>query len=284
MACVIEELVNMGKSKSFKVLTPDTDVVFLIINYLAASCREDVTIDVTIMTSKGNRKIRINKVVSCLGRSKAMALLGSYVCTGCDHIGRFGSISKARAFKVFSELDEHTRNIVLGSLQSLGTSTVLSETHIINISRYVILMYCNRRTEDKRFENVADVGSLRWEFYSKYQTESSDLPPTPAALKQHLIRSNYVALMWKRGCIDFNQNVPTPGPDFAWSIDTSKLSAIMSTELPAPEFAIELTKCNCKITKCGGRRCVCVRLGLKCTDVCSCVDCTNVDLRFDCID
>ena len=134
---------------------------------------------------------------------------------------------------MFIDLNEQRQAVVLDSLQSLGTTPNLTDEQIDNISRFVIQMYCSKR-QDARFVDVKDIGCLRWEFYSKYQAEGNELPPTPAALKQHLIRSNCITLMWKRTSTSFEPDIPKIGVDHGWNCENGKLSAIMTTELPAP--------------------------------------------------
>lgn len=63
-----------------------------------------------------------------------------------------------------------------------------------------------------------------------------------------------------------------------------RLVAVMTDQLPAPKFSIEMNSCNCKKTQCVGNRCSCSRNGLRCTELCKCVGCENEDLRFDTID
>ena len=50
---------------------------------------------------------------------------------------------------------------------------------------------------------------------------------------------------------------------------------------PAPDAVLHLVKCGCATEKCSTNRCQCLKAGLKCTDLCSCMDgrdelCDNV--------
>ena len=50
---------------------------------------------------------------------------------------------------------------------------------------------------------------------------------------------------------------------------------------PAPDAVLHLVKCTCAKEKCSTNRCQCWRAGLKCTDLCSCINgrdelCDNV--------
>ena len=50
---------------------------------------------------------------------------------------------------------------------------------------------------------------------------------------------------------------------------------------PAPDAVLDLVKCGCAKERCSTNRCQCWKAGLKCTDLCSCIDggdepCDNV--------
>lgn len=50
---------------------------------------------------------------------------------------------------------------------------------------------------------------------------------------------------------------------------------------PAPDAVLDLVKCGCAKGRCSTNRCQCRKAGLKCTDLCSCIDggdepCDNV--------
>ena len=119
-----------------------------------------------------------------------------------------------------------------------------------------------------------DIGLLRWELHSKFSEANDLLPPTPAALKFHIMRANFVTLLWKvlmRCLSPVQPNMIGNG----WHND---LTPVKSDELPAPEFSLELTVCGCKKTHCGNNRCSCFKFQLKCTDACHCLDCQNEQL------
>ena len=58
----------------------------------------------------------------------------------------------------------------------------------------------------------------------------------------------------------------------------------MTTLQPAPDAVLYLVKCGCRKDKCGNNRCSCRRVGLICTDLCSCSNsetgeaCENVNM------
>ena len=263
ITCTIDEIVRLPKIEVglndywFQIISPDTDVVILSCNFLALfDC--DLHIDFKLITSKEPHLFSVNSIVSALGHNKSMGLLGVYVLTGCDHVGSFNTITKARCLKVFQNLDESNDADIISALKSIGHAQTLTDSQVAALSRFVLILYCSKRKDDKvRFSSIYDIGALRWEFYSKHQSEADQLPPTPSALKFHLLRSNFVALMWNRASACFSPNIPTIGPEYGWNIENGQLTAIMTDMLPAPEFSLELSSCACKKTKCDSKQCSC---------------------------
>ena len=91
------------------------------------------------------------------------------------------------------------------------------------------------------------------------------------------MRANFVTLTWKTLLLSLNPNLPNMIGN-GWD---SNLMPVMTDELPAPEFSLELTVCGCKKTHCINKQCSCFKLKLKCTDACHCLDCENEASSFD---
>ena len=124
---------------------------------------------------------------------------------------------------------------------------------------------------------LEDIGLLRWELHSKFSNDSCALPPTPAALKFHLLRANFIALTWKRLILSLDPTLPGLMGN-GWNKD---FVPIMTDELPAPEFSLELTICGCKKTHCANNQCSCRKHKLICTEACQCTTCENEVLSFE---
>ena len=171
---------------------------------------------------------------------------------------------------------------LLRTLSSLGCTETLSPRVLSGLTVFDIQLYWSKRKDDGgRFGHIDDIGKLRWQMYSKYQTEGKNLPPIPSALHFHLLRCNYVCLTLKktRFWIFTNNTIqPSIGDNHSWNlIEGSLPKAIMTYKLPAPELSIDLTTCKCKKSKWGTKKCSFLRNGLKCTEVCLCYDFTNTD-------
>jgi hypothetical protein len=95
-------------------------------------------------------------------------------------------------------------------------------------------------------------------------------------------RAHYLCGTWKLQISSFNPQISCP-THHGWEMKEERLVAVMTDQLPAPKFSIEMNSCNCKKTQCVGGRCSCSRNGLRCTELCKCVGCENEDLRFDTI-
>ena len=127
-------------------------------------------------------------------------------------------------------------------MRFMGEGALSSENAKL-IERFVNLLYINKKKEYRdRFDGCTDIGSLRWVLHSRYSEESSCLPPTPAALKFHIQRSNYVCHSWRRLLRDTNPELPST-TDYGWSEDHKP---VLTDELPAPEFSLMLNICASK--------------------------------------
>ena len=101
------------------------------------------------------------------------------------------------------------QGLSIQALSSLGASEELSQETIEGLTTYVIKIYCSKWKETKnRYKDQSDIGQLRvrWDIYSKQRIDGDLLPPTPDALKFKLLRSNFIALVWKR-CTWFKLNL-----------------------------------------------------------------------------
>ena len=149
------------------------------------------------------------------------------------------------------------------------------------MTKFTIRLYISKRKEDQeRYQGCEDIGALRWGLYPKQQQENDLLPPTAAALKFHILRSNYVARMWKLLSKSFEPDLLDCTSGHGWEVEDGLLTAIITDMLPAPEIPIELTSCGCKATHCSTNQCSCRKLGLKYNEVCHSIGCENVDERF----
>ncbi len=100
------------------------------------------------------------------------------------------------------------------------------------------------------------------------------LPPTCDSLLQHIHRANYQAALWRQ-CLDAEMNIPSLHQQ-GWRLVDDELQIVWMTRPPAPDSILECINCGCK-TGCNTQRCACKKSALQCTDVCTCVGCTNIE-------
>ena len=136
---------------------------------------------------------------------------------------------------------------------------------IERLEKWVVTAY----GEITRPATIKTIFELRWYFYSKFQSDISDSPPTTAALKYQIFRCHYIALVL--------QELPSP-LSYSWECYGDTYKTTMTDELPAPIALIELSVCACK-TKCVNDRCKCRKNKLQYTDMCKCIDCANDDMQ-----
>ena len=180
LLCSIRELVQLNKALSFKIVSLDTDVLVLSVDYLVNS-PYPVEIEFELITSRGCRTLSVNTIVEELGEEKSKALLGSFVMTGCDHIGSINGITKQRSFNTYMQLTGHSWSV--RALSRLGNSEHISAIDIEGLTEYVIKIYCSKMKDDEtRYTEISDIEQLRWELYSKHQVNGDLLLPTPTAL------------------------------------------------------------------------------------------------------
>ena len=273
--CIIREIIELENQQlKVRIVSPDTDVLMLALHFA------NYIIVFELLSSKSRRQINVNSLVNCLGRSKSLGLLCAYVCTGCDQVGKFNSISKGRAVTTYMDCPTD----LINDLQKLGQDfNDIAESTIRAVTQYIMLLYTKKKEDRDVISKFEDSGDLRWHLFSKHQQETDTLPPTPDALKFHIKHADYVCGISKVLIARFNPQIPY-ATDHGWEMKEGKLFPVMTDQLPAPKYSIEMNSCSCKKTQCVGGRCSCASNSLRCTDLCKCVGCENEDLRFDTID
>ena len=117
------------------------------------------------------------------------------------------------------------------------------------------------------FNNELDVNSARLNLFTKRTRQIDNIPPTSAALLQHVKRAVYQAgHIWGQSSVA-SPILPSPS-DWGWQNPLGQWEPYW-THLPEAALACrELIKCAC--LKGCKTRCGCIREGLKCTALCTC--------------
>ena len=109
----------------------------------------------------------------------------------------------------------------------------------------------------------------------KGEAESPQLSPCCDCLRHHCKRANYKAAVWKNTFT--NNQVPGPAGN-GWDLESDEssqqLDIVWMSGSPTPKAVIELLAGTCKRV-CKSNMCECILNGLKCSDLCRLVDCSN---------
>ena len=111
--------------------------------------------------------------------------------------------------------------------------------------------------------------------FSKKQLESDKLPPAFSAVKYMIHRSHCITYI-RKPAISANPIFQDP-EKFEWKKIDHEYEPFMADKLPAPQSVIELGMCSCKKTNCDSLRCNCKKKGLVCSDMCQCLNWSNIE-------
>ena len=160
------------------VRTGDTDVVVLavsVVQYLGTPA------ELWLAFGTGNHfcYLAAHKMANALEPKKAQTLPMFHALTGCDMVSSFVGHGKKTAWSTWNTLPQLTD--VLLKL-SCAPSDVPLEV-MLTIERFVILLY-------DRTSTCTDINKARQKLFTK-RTNVKAIPPTKAALEQHVKRAVY---------------------------------------------------------------------------------------------
>ena len=95
---------------------------------------------------------------------------------------------------------QDTCELILGNNMDLPRLDVIEP-----LENWVVTCYKGKNCP----RTVTTIPQISWYLYSKLQCESNKLPPTQAALKYKIFRSNYVILILQRAYLAIT-NLPSP--------------------------------------------------------------------------
>ena len=195
-------------------------------------------------------------VASSLGPSKASALPMFHALTGSDTVSFFRNRGKKSAWDVWNVFPELTP--VLCALKA--SLEIITEESLAVLERFVVLLY-------DRTTSLLKVNEARQELFCRKSREFDSIPPTEAALEQHIRRAVLqVAHTWGQTLL-CQPALPSPA-DWGWQRQARRWSPYWTTLKQAKDTCYELIHCGCK-TACRGR-CKCVKANLVCTGLCKC--------------
>ena len=117
--------------------------------------------------------------------------------------------------------------------------------------------------------NIKKIPEQRWHLFCKHRAESDKLPPTPGALKQHILRVHVQTRSWAQAAIAQQDPQLDPLQNGYYKQIDGLLKPTTTEVLPAPKAILEMVQCRCK-SDCSSGRCSCKAKDLVCTDMCQC--------------
>ena len=170
--------------------------------------------------------------------------------TACDTTSFFTGRGKITAWKIWRLYPEATSAF----LSIANNPTEITPEIFSTIERFIILMY------DKGSEDTS-IKKCRLNLFAKCNRQIQNIPPTKAALHQHILRSTYQGgFVW--GSLEADHVLPSPQLwGWQWTNDSWKP---LWTTLPEAVLSLtELMRCACK-TK-AYKTCKCAKAHLPCT-------------------
>ena len=245
-----------GHSKAY-VPTVDSDIVVLALRFFDTLGLSELWVG--FGTGKKYRDIPVHELHAGLGPSKPIALTLFHSLTGCDTTSQFLGCGKKTAWAVWNSFPDLTDTLVALTLNPnmFGIESI----HMQRIERFVVLMY-------SKGCGAAGVNEARLRLFTSGTKSLESIPPTQAALFQHVKRAILQSSFYWHQALSARQEIP----DFSgwgWQKDnTSTWQPLWTTLDDASVACTTLLHCGCN-KACTGR-CKCNRAGVRCTALCKC--------------
>ena len=248
----------MEGSETLMIKANDTDVIVIAI-YILSSLQELGLQKLWIAFGQGAhlKWIPIHEIVPVIGPEKTSGILFFHAFTGCDVVSSFRGKGKKSAWQTWNVCNDDVSKI----FKKLSKYPPTVEDEDIKIvEKFIVTLY-------DRSSNAVCVNDARLELFARKQRSYQSIPPTRAALVQHLKRATYQAsCIWSQALV-CQPETQSPG-DWGWILENDVWKTHWSTLPAIATNCQELTKCGCKM-ECYGN-CKCYRFGLSCTALCSC--------------
>ena len=230
------------------ITSRDTDVLVLLVAHRKAIRADEVWLNRG--TAKAPLYIPIHTVYATQPPEVVTTILAFHALTGCDTTSFFAGHTKSGAWKTYKEGDNSQ---LLHGFGTTGPSRNLPP----GPESFICRMYGAEDSvsaDDARLQLL-----LRGRAIEK-------LPPSSAALQQHLLRAQIQTSIWEQAT---KQNIETATPtECGWQLHNEVLVPVLTTQAPAPSAYTKHARCACKST-CSSR-CGCRKIGLYCHPACAC--------------
>ena len=181
-----------------------------------------------------------------------IALPMFHAFTGCDTVSFFGGRGKRTAWDTWRSYNDITSIFV-----SLANTPELVESSVTSLERFVILLY-------DRTSNLEDINQARKHLFAQKGRSIKNIPPTKAALVQHIRWAVYQAgYCWAQATTP-SPVLPCPS-EWGWKRKEPCSWEANWTSLPEATVACRgRLRCGCK------DNCKCSKAALQSTALCQC--------------
>jgi len=209
---------------------------------------------------KAFRFLTAHEMARALGPEKAHALPMFHALTGCDTVSCYAGRGKRTAWAVWTALPDLTQ-VLIDLTTAPAPVDEEFEDATQTIERFVILLYDRTNTS-------TDVNKACCKLFGR-KNNVQLIPPTSAALKQHVGRAVYQGgHVWGQALLPAPA-LPPPPTDWGWVKTSEQMYEPHWTTLPeASKVCLELV--SCKYQKGCTKKCKCKKAKLECTQLCAC--------------
>ena len=240
-----------------KIIVHATDTDVLVLAIATARVLEGCEIWLAFGHNKNFRYIAAHIITAELGDDWCKGLLFMHAFSGCDIVSSFCGIGKKTVWDVWRSLPSLTT--LFGCLSH--TPEAITDDDMREIERFVVLLYSHT-------SQLVTVNTARKQLFSYGNRKLENLPPSRAALFQHVERASFQAgYIWGQALIA-KPSLPSPA-DWGWQKDRDgKWTPLWTTLAEASKECRELIKCNCKKHCLGHYKCH--KANLKYAQLCYC--------------
>ena len=188
-------------------------------------------VSMLVGTGSNRRLVKLQPIHQALGENLVAGLIGFHAFTGSDTTGRIAGKGKQMCWKLFRNANKDN----FKAFVQLGQTPVPSNEVFQGPEEFVCLLFAPK-------VKIRDLGQLRWHLFKKNKAEAEKLPPTKAALKEHILRAHYQPMIWLLADTP-NPNLPSP-TSYGWDKESNQLQYVPKVfDLPpAPAAVLELVK------------------------------------------
>jgi hypothetical protein len=250
-----KRLKELGKQGRIIIKTSDTDVIVLCIYfYKQMTNTSELWVQMGNVSSvkDGRRFLPIHKLSSSLSEITCRVLPAAHALSGCDTTSSFFGIGKMSVYKLLKDAAPDFHD--LGNLGDPDKDDAFSCS-----LRFVARLYDQKKSFASSHHNI---NKLRVKLATGRDASLVRLPPSEAALRQHILRASFQIKVWHA----------------SWRTVKDSLHPVYFEGNMSAEFLRDLVysckgKAQCKKSR------VCAEENLACTDLCSCQgseSCKNV--------